>query len=89
METNLVDTETFKKIPTTVTKLFTGIGVAPAGYATVHDDYPVLVELHEGQVRVLVWGDINNEDPTHIISLEGAKVSNKKKVNVPKQRKGK
>jgi hypothetical protein len=34
--------------------------------------FPVLVELYGGDLRVVVWSDINQEDPTHIISLKGA-----------------
>lgn len=32
---------------------------------------PVRFEIHEGELRVLIWGDINQEDPTHTISLTG------------------
>lgn len=35
--------------------------------------FPIVVEFHEGQFRVLIWSDINQEDPTHTISLEGAR----------------
>lgn len=38
----------------------------------------IVVERWEGDLRVLVWGDINQEDPTHTISLEGALISNRK-----------
>ena len=34
---------------------------------------PIIIENWEGEARVVVWGDINKEDPTHLISLEGAK----------------
>ncbi len=34
--------------------------------------YPVLLELFGGEPRLLVWADINQEDPTHVISLAGA-----------------
>ncbi len=34
---------------------------------------PVRVELYEGKLRLLVWSDINSEDPTHTIVLDGAK----------------
>ena len=34
---------------------------------------PILIELVDGQLRLIVWADINKEDPTHIISLEGAR----------------
>jgi hypothetical protein len=33
---------------------------------------PVLVEIWRGEPRVVVWSDINQEDPTHTISLAGA-----------------
>jgi len=32
----------------------------------------VKIEFYEGQLWLLVWADINSEDPTHRISLEGA-----------------
>jgi len=32
-----------------------------------------MVEFFNGEMRVIVWDDINVEDPTHIISLEGAR----------------
>ena len=35
---------------------------------------PILTEKYDGELRVVIWGDINQEDPTHIISLEGARV---------------
>jgi hypothetical protein len=34
---------------------------------------PLMVELFKGEVRVIVWGDINQEDPTHSIFLKGAR----------------
>jgi len=30
------------------------------------------VENQSGQIRIIVWSDINNEDPTHIIRLDEA-----------------
>ena len=33
----------------------------------------VVVELANGCPRVLVWADINQEDPTHTITLEDAR----------------
>lgn len=38
---------------------------------------PVGLELYEGKVRVLVWDDINDADPT-ITEMDGAKESNRK-----------
>jgi len=50
--------------------------VGAEGFGTMNtegDEPMVMVEYWEGELRVLVWSDINQEDPTHIISLEGAK----------------
>lgn len=51
--------------------------IRPDGYgdACSHDGEgsPVMLEVWEGELRVVIWGDINKEDPTHIISLEGAR----------------
>lgn len=41
---------------------------AAAGHGT-----PVFIELYKGELRVIVWADINREDPTHIVSLAGAR----------------
>jgi hypothetical protein len=51
------------------------IGAEGYGEKTAADGagFPVVVEFHEGKFRVLVWSDIDEEDPTHIISLEGAR----------------
>ena len=61
------------------------ISVEAEGYNTcnIDDDCkpgtgitaPVMIEAWDGELRVIVWGDINQEDPTHIISLEGARKS--------------
>ncbi len=34
---------------------------------------PVVVDLFDNKLQVIVWGDINQEDPTHKIDLEGAR----------------
>jgi len=38
---------------------------------------PVIVDYYDGKVQVIIWSDINKEDPTASISLEGAKESNR------------
>ncbi len=38
----------------------------------------VMFEVWEDELRLIVFGDINREDPTHIIPLENAKVTNRK-----------
>lgn len=37
------------------------------------DGFPILIELHGGELLVRLWADINQEDPTHCISMEGAR----------------
>jgi hypothetical protein len=48
---------------------FTGFNehAAPAGIGR-----PVRLDIHDNEPRVLIWGDINQEDPTHTVSLAGA-----------------
>lgn len=62
-----------------------GIGGAIDGYGDKYsaDEHgaPVLIDLAKTETqgpRVLVWADINDEDPTHIVSLEGAMESRRK-----------
>ena len=43
-----------------------------------NDGEVIWIEFYEGELRVLVWGDINKEDATHRISLEGALESKRK-----------
>lgn len=38
---------------------------------------PVYIERYDGDVRVIVYSDINKEDPTHIISLTDALLTNR------------
>lgn len=42
------------------------------------EGWPVLIDHIGGHPRVVVWGDINQKGPTHIISLEHAAESNRK-----------
>ena len=59
------------------------IEIRPEGYGECEaidgGGAPVLIELYDGELRVLVFGDIHSPDPTHTISLEGAKESLRKK----------
>lgn len=45
-----------------------------AGYGEI-----AIIELYQGKLRLLVWADINREDPTHVIDLSGALESNRNK----------
>ena len=46
--------------------------------------FPIMVEFHEGQPRVIVWSNINKEDATHSISMKGAQLAKQ----APEPRKG-
>ena len=42
------------------------------------DGEVVLIENRAGVPHVIVWGDINSEDPTQVISLAGANKNRRK-----------
>jgi hypothetical protein len=53
-----------------------GIGLRFDGYgdfcSIAGEDTPILIEIRDGIPYVIIWSDINQEDPTHVISLENA-----------------
>lgn len=49
-------------------------GYGQSGVISGHSA-PVVIEVYDGHLRVIVWADINKEDPTHTIDLEGARES--------------
>lgn len=53
-----------------------GIAVSANGYGSANSNEIVLVQLHKGSLCLFVWANINQEEPTHIIPLDGAKESN-------------
>ena len=54
--------------------------VRPRGYgepsASDNEGWPIGIEIWEGKLRLIVFDDINNEDPK-IIDMEGAKETNR------------
>ena len=40
---------------------------------------PAIVEWNDGKLRIVAWGDINQEDPTDIVDLSNAKESKRGK----------
>jgi hypothetical protein len=56
-----------------------GIIIQPVGYGDLTSEngfgWPILMEKFGGKLQVVVWSDINQEDPTHKIDLAGAKES--------------
>ena len=65
-----------KELQVKVENGHTSVYLCPQGYGDgcSEDGFgcPVMLEIWEGELRLVVWGDINQQDPTHIISLEGA-----------------
>jgi hypothetical protein len=61
------------------TKESLGVAMTFKGYSdcTSQNDIgtPVYVEKYQGELRVLIYADINRQDATHTISLSGAKNS--------------
>lgn len=70
-----------KEIPVKIEISNGQICIYPEGYGdcSSEDGYgcPVMLEVWEGKLRVLTWGDINQEDPTQITDLENAKENNR------------
>ena len=54
-----------------------GINIRPKGYGDFDSPSgfgaPIYIELHDGELRLIVWSDINEQEPTHVISLERAR----------------
>jgi hypothetical protein len=53
------------------------ISICPEGYGDFGSveghGCPIFLELHRGRLRLVVFADINREDPPHIIDLEDAR----------------
>lgn len=56
-----------------------GISITPEGFGhnEMEDGPPILIEIHEGRLRVLVWPNINSADP-QIIDMENARESKRR-----------
>lgn len=56
-----------------------GVALNFSGYSDhcSNDDNgtPIYIQKYDGKLQAIIYADINQEDPTHVISLEGAKNS--------------
>lgn len=70
---------THSPLPVTIVARETGIEIQAEGYgdssSNVGSGSPIFIEWYDGKLRVHLFGDINREDPTHSIDLEGARES--------------
>jgi hypothetical protein len=68
-----------KTIGVAVTHTDGYLEITPDGYGDCSSNdgegCPVLLELYEGEICVRLYGDINSEEPTHNIRIEGARES--------------
>lgn len=73
----LFDEVTDKKIFATVGFANGQLAINIEGYGDAGSNngegFPIVLDLFDNKLRVVVWADINKEDPTHKIDLEGAK----------------
>lgn len=70
----------------------TGLDIAFDGYGD-HDSEngfgaPIYIEYYAGALRLLVFADINQESPTHVIDLSGALESARKEEDESQSRDG-
>lgn len=83
VRSNLIDYSTNRKkpskLPIRIEVDNQGVTVKAEGYGdagTVDGEgAPVFLEWYDGRLWLRVWADINSEDPTHNICLEGARES--------------
>lgn len=58
-----------------------GIAIRPIGYGDCSSPNgqgsPILIEFRNGLPTLVVWDDINCEEPSHVISLENAAEPNR------------
>lgn len=79
IDTVLVDVDPIHLAELPIRVIVTPLGMSL--YADGHGDFgsaedhgaPVFIELRNGNLRLVVWGDINKENPTHTIDLSGAR----------------
>jgi hypothetical protein len=74
-----VDSDTLGETSINIQWTNKGIEIHPEGTGTkdTTDGPPIFIERYKGNVRVLIWSDISQEDPTHTVSLFGAREHNR------------
>lgn len=77
------DRDGLTKVTVRVQRDSVTLGIAGCGVSGMVEgfDEVIYLERYEGGVRLLVWADINKEDPTHFIDLSDAMESNRRVNN--------
>lgn len=74
-EVKVVDAHTGEEHTLQIRVEQNGIAIGSPGYGVKDGDYPpIYIEVLDGVLRILVWGDIQDEEPTNEISLVNAKI---------------
>lgn len=84
LSTSLVDTRDETKRLNINVQMENGnlaLVVSPEGYGhnEMDDTGPILLELHEGRLRLVIWDDINHPEPI-IVDMEKARIANRKET---------
>jgi hypothetical protein len=84
LQTTIRDAATGKELPVTIDISEQGIFIGAKGYGEAGASRsrvarPIVIEFDHGELRVIVFSDINSEDPTSVINMMGARESNFKK----------
>ena len=58
------------------------IVVPGCGNQHIHGGAPVAIEIEDGKVTLIVFGDINSAVPTHEIDISGALEKNRKRNEI-------
>lgn len=68
-----------KKMKLRLTITDEAIYVQPHGHETGDGDYPpILIEVNDGECRVVVWPDINDQGNPQIIGMNGARIERRR-----------
>lgn len=62
--------DAWSKTPIAVCTGIDGLTVELEGYETLTGDAPILLEYYQGELRLVVWADPDQEDHTHLINLK-------------------
>lgn len=77
IQLNDSDAELSEVLPVKVVADQSSFSICPQEYgdfaSAEEHGCPVVLELHQGRLRLIVFSAINREDPTHVIDLEGAR----------------
>lgn len=70
-----------KRITVTVESINGHLCISPKGYGDKYskkgEGCPIMLDFYNDKLQLFAWDDINKDDPSHVISMENAKESNR------------